>query len=260
MRILELHRQSRDERRSVHMNKQLARFMSTKKSPILDESSHIDHEDTDEPETDTFRDAADRLNGALGDDCGVAFLDTVGISTPYPASSPEGTRRASIAPVREYPFNDEASTTTQPARGPSPVLASSGDSYPRHLLPISLEQLSVFAERYSQGMLWTFEDDESGETSDNELQARDGQYLQQHIPKVSSIFLKPIWNAQANRTVVCICYSKNAFRVLTDDHEIPAINSFCNTLSMELVRLATVESDEQKSGKPCSHLVNVYMH
>lgn len=66
--------------------------------------------------------------------------------------------------------------------------------------------------------------------------------------------MKPIWNAQSDRAVICFCYSISEFRILTREHDVPFINAFCNCIHVELVRLATLASDEQKSGKQLSYL------
>lgn len=168
----------------------------------------------------------------------------------------------------------DAVTFTFQSGGPCPILASSINyesetawkrsgpdsgrppSASAFFASLSIETMTDLLERYPAGHMWAY--DSNGEVCNGDASistathyqiTRDGEMLLKHVAKASCLVMKPMWNERLDREVVAFVYSTSQYDVFTAELDLPFIDAFCNCVTVELMRLATIAADKQKSGK-----------
>jgi signal transduction histidine kinase/CheY-like chemotaxis protein len=146
------------------------------------------------------------------------------------------------------------------------VLASSvhsSSSTDESFMTISQHDLAMFIKKYPRGMLFKFDDDESGGTSSGEERASQQTYelpttksmptsaetalLRTQFPQAKQIIFLPVWNPSLSRYSAFFAYNSNPYRSFERTPEFLNCIEFCHCLTTELSRMDTVNSDRQKS-------------
>jgi signal transduction histidine kinase/CheY-like chemotaxis protein len=124
---------------------------------------------------------------------------------------------------------------------------------------LSLEKL---IKKYPRGMLFNIEEEEvlaSSSSSDEHatyqmpktrhLVAGKAEIglLRSHFPSSRQVVFVPFWNPIYSRFSVFLAYNSSPFRNFEKNAEFLYSLAFCHSITIELTRIATLESDQQKS-------------
>ncbi|KAA6412070.1 MAG: hypothetical protein FRX48_04220 [Lasallia pustulata] len=257
-------------------------------------------EDTDVSHRRTFTRAANLLRESLNlkHGGGVAFLDTtlgyrgrededVGNTTgsdETSAGEEHGSRPSSSSSNQHFrrPLNTFSgrvfSITSRGSAGQAPTEIL-GFSTPelnmgtidtsermKPFSPLGERALQRFLERYPRGKLWSFDEDGSLSSSEEELltaelgkgspatkprrnsrKLAEAKALQKHFPDVQQLLFAPLWDAGAARWFSgCFCWSTTKRPVFSTESELSFIVAFGNSVMAEVSRLATITADQQK--------------
>lgn len=129
-------------------------------------------------------------------------------------------------------------------------------------VPFSPEELLKMLKRHPRGKMITF-DQEGQELSDSSndgsttgrLTSRRRQRntsaesasLHAHFPKARQILFTPVWDSTTGRSAVCFVYNCSEYRNFTHQLDLLHCITFNNCVHTELMRLANLKANEQKS-------------
>lgn len=71
--------------------------------------------------------------------------------------------------------------------------------------------------------------------------------LRRQFPDAKQVIFVPMFHAKLNRWTSCLAYTNSRMRIFSYEMDDLPILSFCNSIRAEIVRLATVFADQQKS-------------
>lgn len=135
--------------------------------------------------------------------------------------------------------------------------ATDFDDLEGNFTPLPVETLATLVDRYPHGKLWVFDstgaivsDSESETPVSTEFRIQaEAATLLQHFPHARQVISLPLWDPRALRWIVCFAFSTSKFRTLNTDTDLLYCIAFCNCVTIEMGRLATVASDQLKGGK-----------
>lgn len=169
-------------------------------------------------------------------------------------------------PAEVLAFSITAERTSSP--NSSDEDATNSDDIEGTFTPLPVETLATLVERYPQGKLWVF-DSVGAVVSDSETetpiqaefrQQAEAATLLQHFPHARQIISLPLWDPRASRWSVCFAYSTSKFRTLNMDTDLLYCIAFCNCVTIEMGRLATLASDQLKGGGFRIHSIKTHRH
>jgi hypothetical protein len=229
----------------------------------------------------TFKRAAELLREGLDVEeggGGVVFLDTMAARTKY-ATTAGGVSDGHDS-GKEEPGWRVSVHPTQPKSGhlhashnrPAAILAQShssqhGQSSPsqKQFLPMTTAELSALVKRHPRGKRFTFEHDGVlvSSSSDEQAAAADlptapmhkrttaskteTDLLKRSFPTARQIIFLPLWDSSTSRWSACFAYNCCDFRNFSHNPEFLHCIAFNNCVITEILRLATVIADQQKS-------------
>ncbi|KAK4542686.1 hypothetical protein LTR36_006258 [Oleoguttula mirabilis] len=71
--------------------------------------------------------------------------------------------------------------------------------------------------------------------------------LRRQFPDAKQVIFVPMFHANLNRWTACLAYTTSPYRVFSYETDYLCTLSFCNAIRMEIVKLATMFADQQKS-------------
>lgn len=129
------------------------------------------------------------------------------------------------------------------------------------ITPLPVETLATLVERYPQGKLWVFDSngdivsDSETETETSTAESRiqaEAAVLLRHFPHSRQVICLPLWDPRSTRWSVCFAFSTSKFRTLNTETDLLYCVAFCNCVTIEMARLATLASDQLKGGEGAS--------
>lgn len=126
-----------------------------------------------------------------------------------------------------------------------------------------IKHVQYLVERYPRGKLWVLNQDgrlnhvaEPEMTCDYQepqhgvadVQNEAGLF-RRYFPGACQVVAVPCWDAQTSKWCVCIAYSTCQYRTFTHETELLFCMAFCNCITIEMARLATLAADNQKGGE-----------
>jgi signal transduction histidine kinase/CheY-like chemotaxis protein len=195
---------------------------------------------------------------------GVVFMDTLSV-VPQQQPSFENGEKTTAPGTRSSSreARNPLTNTTEILAHAYQSATKSPDS--QDFIPFTPEELSKLAKRYPRGNLFTFEQLGQGysDSSDNEgklaQSARNGKpqrpatakpgmkSLQKHFPKARQIIFLPLWDSTTARSTACFVYNCSDYRNFTHQLEFLHCITFSNCIDTDLMRLANLKENEQKS-------------
>ena len=145
----------------------------------------------------------------------------------------------------------------------SPATKTSGtDSFS----PLSEDLLQSFLQRYPRGKLWSFDEDGSLSSSEEDnalprdrhkiLDSRsnrsktkrmEADLLQMHFPNVRQLLFAPLWDSSTARWFSgCFVWGTSPRQVFSEEAELSFLIAFGNSVMAEVSRLASISADRQK--------------
>ena len=236
------------------------------------------HESIDADYRETFARAANLLRESLslhGSKDGVVFFDT---AVGYGNEDDDST---AILELPEDAYNGDGPAGSIPQALASPddtkrsadVLAFSSKERPLNysdrlndedtFSPVSEILLKALVKQYPRGKLWSFDEDGSLSSSEDELfegqprpkvepsrsnrKLNEDSLIQKHFPDVRQLLFTPLWDSGLSRWFSgCFCWAASNVHVFSSEVEGSFLLAFGNSIMAEVSRLATMAADKQK--------------
>ena len=133
---------------------------------------------------------------------------------------------------------------------------------------LPIKQLHRLVQTYPRGKLWVLNADgqlnagiepefisqgHSLQPSCADAQS-EATLVRKYFPGACQVLFVPCWNTQTARWCVCLAYSTSQYRTFTHETELLYCMAFCNCITIEMTRLATIAADRQKGGNSAARL------
>ncbi len=132
--------------------------------------------------------------------------------------------------------------------------------------PLNEDLLQSFLHRYPRGRLWSFDEDGSLSSSEEDSTSPGDQrkpsgskpthskrkrleadLLRKHFPNVRQLLFAPLWDASAARWFSgCFVWGTSPRQVFSEEAELNFLIAFGNSVMAEVSRLASISADRQK--------------
>lgn len=131
-----------------------------------------------------------------------------------------------------------------------------GRADPTWKVTLSPPELQRMCKRHPRGKLYDIPDsvstalfDYEGRTVAGRLSAKFYELvlLRRQFPQAKQVIFVPMFHANLNRWTSCFAFTNSRYRVFSYDMDYLPMLSFTNAIKAEIVRLATVFADQQKS-------------
>ncbi|MCJ1393340.1 hypothetical protein MMC18_006213 [Xylographa bjoerkii] len=133
------------------------------------------------------------------------------------------------------------------------------------LTPLSEKELQQLIKRYPRGRLWSFDEEGSLSSSEEELRPQlsrkasekasqrryrrkvEAKVLQGCFPHVRQLIFVPLWDAGSARFFSgCFAWTTSRIQIFSTETELSFVVAFGNSVMAEVSRLATIAADQQK--------------
>ena len=130
--------------------------------------------------------------------------------------------------------------------------------------PLNEDLLQNFLQRYPRGKLWSFDEEGSISSSEEEplrdlrkpsdskstrsnAKRKEAEMLRKHFPNVRQLLFAPLWDASSARWFSgCFVWGTSSRQVFSEEAELSFLIAFGNSVMAEVSRLASISADRQK--------------
>ncbi|KXT07107.1 hypothetical protein AC578_2442 [Pseudocercospora eumusae] len=136
------------------------------------------------------------------------------------------------------------------------TLKNFGRADPSWRVTLTPSELQRMCKRHPRGKLYDLPDhigtslfDWEGHPVTSRLSSKlyELVLLRRQFPHAKQVIFVPMFHANLNRWSSCLAWTNSRYRVFSYDMDYLPLLSFCNAIRAEIVRLATVFADQQKS-------------